>query len=288
MRKRGASSPPTFVFANFNKHDKLEPLAFGLWCNILRRVPGSVLWLLHAKLDGVEERLRGEAAARGVHPSRLVFLPRVPKAQHLARHSAADLFLDTFFYGAHSTATDALRGGLPVLSCPGGAFARRVGSSLLGTAGGLQPLLLSPDLRDFEAIAVRLALDAIRHRTDLAAAPAVSTGHGHAPPKFSGDDTRSQMRAGVRVAPSTMLGYFRADLTALRLGEDESPFQSSSSFHGIGLEKAIAPRGPLFDTDVFTIHMERACALMWEVYEASGRGLGAGTYHIAVSSVAST
>merc|ERR1719197_2397487 len=112
----------------------LDPASFGLWMNVLRRAPGSVLWLLRPKgrqFDHVAANLEAEAAARGVHPARLVWADRVPKAEHLRRHAAADLLLDTLIYGAPSTATDALRGGLPLLTVRGEQFPQRVGASLL-------------------------------------------------------------------------------------------------------------------------------------------------------------
>jgi len=135
------------VFCNFNKIDKLDLQTLNVWMNILRGVPGSVLWLLHASVrtdklgdsdrenkqpqnDEVIINIRNACAAAGVSHKRIIFASRVSKSQHLARQLAADLFLDSFVYGAHSTATDALRGGLPVLTVIGGAFPARVGLSL--------------------------------------------------------------------------------------------------------------------------------------------------------------
>ncbi|KAF0719049.1 Aste57867_1310 [Aphanomyces stellatus] len=140
-RHRRHRSP--FVFANFNKIDKLEPHVFAVWMAILRRVglnvPTSELWLLEPKLAGTSDlivaHLRAEASQHGVAPARLRFLPRVDKADHLRRQHHADLFLDTFVYGAHSTATDALAGNLPVLTLGGETFASRVGISLLANVG---------------------------------------------------------------------------------------------------------------------------------------------------------
>ena len=151
---------PAVVFCNFNKVDKLDPASFGLWMNVMRRIPGSVLWLLRPKgrqFDFVSANLKAEAAARGVHPSRLVWGARVPKAEHLRRHAAADLLLDTLVYGAHSTATDALRGGLPLLTVRGEQFPQRVGLSLLNAVGAGQSNLAVDSLRDFEDLAVALA-----------------------------------------------------------------------------------------------------------------------------------
>jgi predicted O-linked N-acetylglucosamine transferase (SPINDLY family) len=128
--------------------------------NLLRRLPeSSVLWLLRPSTPAaaalIAENLRREAAAAGVSGDRLLFAPRAPKAEHLRRQKAADLFLDTFYYGAHSTATDALRGGLPVLTTPGDAFARRVGVSLLYNVG-LGEALVTSSFREFEDTGVWL------------------------------------------------------------------------------------------------------------------------------------
>ena len=151
------------VFCNFNKQDKLEPDVFLLWMSVLRRVPKSVLWLLQPSRGAASNltmvNLRREAESYGVSGDRLVFAGRVEKPHHLARHAAADLFLDTLYYGAHSTATDALRGGLPVLTLPGDAFPRRVGASLLNNMATTSlPLgLIVASIRDYEDIAVHLA-----------------------------------------------------------------------------------------------------------------------------------
>ncbi|MGH8852601.1 MAG: tetratricopeptide repeat protein, partial [Casimicrobiaceae bacterium] len=107
-----------FVFCCFNKAFKILPDVFALWTRLLQAVPGSVMWLLETD-PAPSVNLRREAAAAGVDPARLVFAPRIPPHHHLARHAAADLFLDTFPYGAHTTTNDALLMGLPVLTCAG-------------------------------------------------------------------------------------------------------------------------------------------------------------------------
>jgi predicted O-linked N-acetylglucosamine transferase (SPINDLY family) len=146
------------VFCAFNNGYKIEPEVFGAWMRVLLRVPGSVLWLSPAAAP-VEDNLRREAEARGVAGGRLVFARRVPgKAEHLARHRLADLFLDTWVYNGHTTAADALWAGLPVLTCPGETFAARVGASLL-TAVGL-PDLIATDRMSYEELAVRLGTNA--------------------------------------------------------------------------------------------------------------------------------
>ncbi len=149
------------VFCAFNNRYKLEPRLWGVWMRILEQVPGSVLWLSPGG-PVAEENLRREARARGVAPERLVFARHVPgKPEHLARHRAADLYLDTLYYNGHTTACDALWAGLPVLTCPGGTFAARVGASLLTSVG--LPELIVPDLEAYERRAVHLA----RHPDEL-------------------------------------------------------------------------------------------------------------------------
>lgn len=148
-----------FVFCCFNHPYKIGPREFDIWMRLLHAVPGSVLWLLRPN-RWAEENLRAEAAARGVAAARLVFTDPLPHAEHLARHRHADLFLDTFAVNAHTTASDALWGGLPVLTLAGRQFAARVGASLL-TAIGL-PELITRDEADYEALALALARDPAR------------------------------------------------------------------------------------------------------------------------------
>jgi predicted O-linked N-acetylglucosamine transferase (SPINDLY family) len=145
-----------FVFCCFNNSNKLAPDTFSVWMRLLKRVEGSVLWLLEDN-PAATRNLKFEAEQRGVDSSRLVFAPRVKPAEHLARHRAADLFLDTLPYGAHTTASDALWTGLPVLTCKGNTFAARVGASLLNAAG--LPELVTETLEDYEALALILARD---------------------------------------------------------------------------------------------------------------------------------
>ena len=185
------------VFCSFNNTYKIMPAVFDIWMRVLRRTPGSVLWLLEANA-GAAANLRREAKAGGIEPERLVFAPRLPLAQHLARHGHADLFLDTWPYNAHTTASDALWAGLPVLTCAGETFASRVAGSLL-TAIGL-PELITHSLPEYEAAAMRLACD----RTELA-----------------------------------------------------------------GLRRRLAKNrltAPLFDSERFTRHLEKAYLMMWERY----------------------
>ena len=146
-----------FVFCCFNNSYKINPPMFDVWMRLLGRVGGSVLWLLRAN-ETAYDRLRSEAAQRGIDPARLVFAEPKPLAEHLARHRLADLFLDTLPYNAHTTASDALWAGLPVLTCCGKSFAGRVATSLLNAVG--LPELVTTALEEYEALAFRLATDA--------------------------------------------------------------------------------------------------------------------------------
>jgi predicted O-linked N-acetylglucosamine transferase (SPINDLY family) len=141
-----------FVFACFNKHYKIERTLFQAWMRILAAVPGSVLWMID--FHGARA-LQRHAEALGIDPRRLVFSGKLPKARHLARHACADLFLDTWTYNAHTTASDALWAGLPLLTLPGAGFASRVAASLLAAVG--LPELIARDAQDYERMAVRLA-----------------------------------------------------------------------------------------------------------------------------------
>jgi protein O-GlcNAc transferase len=146
-----------FVFCCFNNNYKITQPVFEAWMRLLAKVPGSVLWLLRDN-PGAERNLRDEAEKRGVDPARLVFAGRAKLEDHLARHRLADLFLDTLPDNAHTTASDALWTGLPVVTCQGNAFAGRVAASLLKAIG--LPELVTHNLGDYEALALRLATDA--------------------------------------------------------------------------------------------------------------------------------
>jgi predicted O-linked N-acetylglucosamine transferase (SPINDLY family) len=147
--------PEGFVFCCFNRSFKLMPATFDCWMRILRRVDGSVLWLTEGNPSAVQ-RLREAAASRGVDPRRLVFAQPMPlMADHLARQRLAGLFLDTLPFNAHTTASDALWAGLPVLTCAGQTLASRVAASLLLAVG--LPELVTGTLAEYEELAVRLA-----------------------------------------------------------------------------------------------------------------------------------
>ena len=149
------------VFCSFNNSYKISPAIFDIWMRLLRLVPGSVLWLLETN-DLVKENLRLEAGKRGVEAGRLIFAPVVSPAEHLGRHRHADLFLDTLPCNAHTTASDALWAGLPVLTCSGDTFAGRVAGSLLMATG--MPELVTGSLDDYEGTALALARDPQRLR----------------------------------------------------------------------------------------------------------------------------
>lgn len=146
-----------FVFCCFNNLYKIMPRVFDVWTKILKNVPGSVLWLLETN-PVAATNLRKEAAARGLNPSRLVFAPKVAMGEHLARHRCADLFLDTRPYNAHTTGSDALWAGLPVLTLPGESFASRVAASLLSAVGLPEMITKSED--EYATLAIRLATHA--------------------------------------------------------------------------------------------------------------------------------
>jgi len=186
-----------FVFGCFNSTYKITSEVFAVWMRVLGTVPSAVLWLYEGNRV-VMANLRGEAQARGIDPARLVFARPLPRDQHLARVRCADLLLDTLPVNGHTTASDALWAGLPVLTCVGETLVSRVAGSLL-TAIGL-PELITTSLADYEALAVRLA-------------------------------RRPDQLAGLRRRLA------RNRLTA-----------------------------PLFDSERFTRHIERAYRLMWERY----------------------
>jgi protein O-GlcNAc transferase len=143
-----------FVFCCFNNSYKIMPPVFAIWMKLLREIPQSALWLLQDSAEA-KRRLQQAAQAAGVDAARLVFAARVAPAEHLARHRLADLFLDTLPYNAHTTASDALWAGLPVLTCVGNTFAGRVAGSLLRAVG--LPELVTQTLHDYETLAFKLA-----------------------------------------------------------------------------------------------------------------------------------
>ncbi len=149
-------APHAFVFASFNNSFKLAPGVFAVWMRLLRANGDAVLWLLEYSAAATAN-LKAAAVAAGVDPARLVFADPRPHSEHLARLALADLFLDTLPYNAHTTASDALWAGLPVLTVLGSAFAGRVGTSLLRASG--LPELVCESLDAYEAMALRLSRD---------------------------------------------------------------------------------------------------------------------------------
>jgi protein O-GlcNAc transferase len=147
-----------FVFCCFNANYKITPTTFNVWMRILKSTPGSVLWL-YQDSEISAENLHKEAEILGVERSRLIFAKQMPLAEHLARHRLADLFLDTLPCNAHTTTSDALWTGLPVLTCAGQTFASRVAASLLHAVG--MPELVMNNYSEYETLAVMLAKDKI-------------------------------------------------------------------------------------------------------------------------------
>lgn len=157
-----------FLFIMHNQLYKLSPDTFDVWARILKRVPGSKLWLLRFPATG-EQRIRAEAAARGLSTDQLIFTEVAGKEEHVARAGLGDLFLDTPTCNAHTTGTDVLYSGVPMITCPGSLFASRVAASLLTAAG--VPELIASDMLEYEDLAVELAtnrpkLAAIRARIE--------------------------------------------------------------------------------------------------------------------------
>jgi predicted O-linked N-acetylglucosamine transferase (SPINDLY family) len=143
-----------FIFCCFNNNFKILPEMFNSWMRILLSVEKSTLWLFEDN-PWAADNLKKEAAKRGVAPERLIFAQKLPRAEHLARHLYADLFLDTYPYNAHTTASDALWVGLPVLTLMGDSFASRVAASLLNAVN--LPELITTNQADYESLAINLA-----------------------------------------------------------------------------------------------------------------------------------
>jgi protein O-GlcNAc transferase len=202
-----------FVFCAFNNSFKITPAFFTIWMRLLRNVPGSVLWLLESN-PLVRRNLTAAAAAAGIDPARLVFAPILPHPQHLARHRHADLFLDTLPCNAHTTASDALWAGLPVVTCVGETFAGRVAGSIVRASG--LPDLAANTPHDYEALALALACDparlaAIRERlrSDYAALPLFDTAKRSRDLEAIYARMVERWRAGAIAAP-IMLGGARS------------------------------------------------------------------------------
>jgi len=199
-----------FVFCSFNNSFKITPDVFAVWMRLLQRVPRSVLWLIEANAAATAH-LRAEAELRGVARERLVFAPRMNRDDHLRRHALADLFVDTFHYGAHTTASDALRAGLPVLTLRGGTFAARVAASL-DRSVGLDALVVA-SVAEYEELAVALAGD----RARLAALRAALASALPTTPLFDAARfARDIERLYVRMHERRLAGLAPADLAPER------------------------------------------------------------------------
>jgi protein O-GlcNAc transferase len=144
----------SFLFSSFNQPYKIDPVMFDVWMKILHQVSEAVLWLQYGN-ETAERNLKREAEARGIKAERLVFVDKLPKDEHLARLRLADLALDTRIVNGHTTTSDALWTGVPVITLKGSHFASRVSASIL-TAVGL-PELVARSLEEYQALAVRLA-----------------------------------------------------------------------------------------------------------------------------------
>jgi predicted O-linked N-acetylglucosamine transferase (SPINDLY family) len=165
-RRETASPAPTradiglpddaFVFTCFNNAYKLSRPVVGTWIRLLQACPNSMLWLYYIN-DSAQANLQQELMSHGVDPSRVTLAPRVEQPDHLARLRLADLFLDTLPYNAHTTASDALWAGVPVITCVGPTFAGRVAASVLHAVG--LPELITNNPEEYEALALKLASD---------------------------------------------------------------------------------------------------------------------------------
>lgn len=229
-----------FVYCCLNGCQKLTPEVFGTWLAILRAVPGSVLWLLSGG-EATNARLRQTAAEGGVAPERLVFAEKMPNPQHLARYALADLFLDNAPYGAHTTASDAMWMGVPVLTRPGRTFAARVCASLV-YAAGLGDLVVD-SLEDYIARAVALGrnpAEAEALKARLIAARSAST-------LF---DTQRLVAA----LEDLYRGMWK-DAVQSRLPKPD--FTNMHAYFEIGLELAVAGHAPATREDLCRAYRER-------------------------------
>ena len=155
-RAQVALPEDAFVFCCFNNSYKITPALFDVWMRILKTAPNSVLWLLRDN-EWASANLQKEALSRGIDLERIIFAERMNSPKHLARQRLADLFLDTSPCNAHTTASDALWAGLPVLTLSGNSFASRVASSLLSALN--LPELIAPSLEDYETLAIKFAIE---------------------------------------------------------------------------------------------------------------------------------
>lgn len=216
----GSPRPPElpaskFVFCSFNNTYKLTPKVFDLWLRILRQAPDSVLWMLKTT-EQAQANLLAHIKATGMDPSRVVFAPMLMEADHLKRFVHADLFMDSFPCNAHTTASDALWAGVPIITRSGETFASRVAGSILQTVG-LQELIV--DSEDaYEALALKIYHDRTYHQQ---LKQRVKKGMAHGPLYDVETYTRHFERALVEVYESQRRGAEPVDLDLLRLKAPE-------------------------------------------------------------------
>ena len=180
-------------FFCFNNNFKISPKEYNIWMRIMKQIDNSVLWLLGAN-QWAEQNLKREAEARSVSSERIIFAQKVPLEEHLARHKHADLFIDTFNYNAHTTASDSLWAGLPVVTKQGKQFSARVAASLLH-ATGLGALVTETE-SEYENLIVSLAQD----RTGLASIKQTLLETRKSCPLFDTVSYTRQFEAGLKKA----------------------------------------------------------------------------------------
>ncbi|HEY8118303.1 MAG TPA: tetratricopeptide repeat protein [Methylophilaceae bacterium] len=203
----------SFVFCSFNANYKIEPVIFSIWMRILSAVPNSVLWLVAGDPD-IALNLKSAAEAMGVEAGRLIFAPIMPQAQHWPRYQLADLFLDTLWHNAHTTAADALWQGLPVLTCVGDAASSRLASSLLNALE--VPELITQDVKQYEEMAIFYAT----HPAELKALQTKVQQARYSAPLF---DTARTVRAIERAYQSIWRRYLaRQQPTAIDISDEDS------------------------------------------------------------------
>ncbi|WP_052657649.1 tetratricopeptide repeat protein [Thalassospira sp. HJ] len=193
-----------FVFCSFNNTYKISPREFDIWMRLSKQVEGSVLWLFKGN-DYAAQNLRNEAQKCGVDPDRLVFAEKLSPAEHLARHKHGDLLLDTFNVNAHTTASDALWAGLPLVTLPGEQFAARVAASILSAAN--LPELIAKDEAEYEAI----ALDLARNPEKLAALKQKVKDQSKTCPLFDSEGYTRDLEAGFEAAYDRYLNGLAPD-----------------------------------------------------------------------------
>jgi predicted O-linked N-acetylglucosamine transferase (SPINDLY family) len=225
-------TPRRLMFINTNKGEKLDPKSYGMWMQILAHVPSADLHLIsYTSADSAKDKeasdeyinnLRQEAAARGIHPCRIIFLPHATQVKHLLRLVPADLFLDSLVYGAHSTAMDAMRAGVPLLTLNGDILARKVAARLQylsmpekenseDTTFRRGNVLVGFSVMEVVEIALRVTrstdtidamlLRSVRRRlAEPLIKPATTAGGSVLPPFYDRSQFQEQLDAGIRSA----------------------------------------------------------------------------------------